>query len=93
MLIFKPSLYSLFALACKEAATHREARESCEQRAASHFSRTLERMHSYQRGRVLNAGLRMELLKAIETGRLVGVVMARLVRLLGYFVLKSLPID
>ena len=36
-------------------------------------------MHPYQRGRALIAGLRFELRKIIETGRLIGVAVARLV--------------
>jgi hypothetical protein len=38
-------------------------------------------MHPYQRGRASISGLMVELQESIETGRLVGVVMTRLVRL------------
>jgi hypothetical protein len=38
-----------------------------------------ERMHPYQRGRASITGLVFELREIIETGRLVGVVMSRLV--------------
>jgi hypothetical protein len=41
-----------------------------------------ERMHHYQRGRTSITGLMVELRKIIETGRLVVVVMTRLVLLL-----------
>jgi len=41
-----------------------------------------ERMHHYQRGRTSITGLRLWLRKIIETGRLVVVVMTRLVLLL-----------
>jgi hypothetical protein len=43
------------------------------------FSGNVERVHHYQRGRALITGLGLELRGIIETGRLVGVVMTRLV--------------
>jgi len=43
----------------------------------------VERMHPYQRRRASLTRLRLELQKIIETERLVGVVMARLVQLVG----------
>jgi hypothetical protein len=46
----------------------------------SFFLENDERMHHYQRGRVSITGLMVELREIIETGRLVVVVMTRLVR-------------
>jgi hypothetical protein len=43
------------------------------------FSDNDERMHHYQQGRASITGLMVELRKSIETGRLVVVVMTRLV--------------
>ena len=43
------------------------------------FLANVKRMHPYQRERASNAELRLELRKIFETGRLVGVVMTRLV--------------
>ena len=50
-----------------------------------------ERMHHYQRGRALITGLMVELRKIIETGRLVVVVMSRLVLLVLWFGGKATP--
>ena len=47
-----------------------------------HFVANVERMHHYQRGRASITGLMFELREIIETGRLVVVVMTRLVVLL-----------
>jgi hypothetical protein len=44
----------------------------------------VERVHPYQRERTSITGLRLKLSENIETGRLVGVVTARLVLLLFY---------
>jgi hypothetical protein len=46
------------------------------------FLQNDERMHHYQRGRTSSTGLRLKLREVIETGRLVVVVMTRLVGLL-----------
>ena len=53
----------------------------------SGFCRTAKAQPTLPEGRALNAGLRVEFRKVIETGRLVGVGLLRIVRLVlcGYY--------
>ena len=58
------------------------AKQDASEYSGLHFLQNDERMHHYQRGRASITGLMVELREIIETGRLVVVVMSRLVLLL-----------